>query len=96
LFVWDLCCQTAKLVERLIDLAVRLSALRQVQFNRRARQTAVGPPRNRCHYFQITIELRHRRQQRSRLMRSLRLQKQLWLIQKPIANCSCRSAPCGI
>jgi hypothetical protein len=94
--MWDLCCQTAKLVERLMDLAVRLSALRQVQFHRQARQTAVGPPRNRCHYFQITMEFRHRRQLRSRLMLPLRLQKQLRLIQKPIANCSCRSAPCGI
>lgn len=79
-----------------MDLAVRLSTLRQVQLYRRARQTAVGPPRNRCHYFQITIEFRHRRQQRSRLMRPLRLQKQLRLIQKSVPNRRCRSAPCGI
>ena len=94
--MWDLCCQTAKLVERLMDLAVRLGALRHVQLHRQARQTAVGPPRNRCHYFQITIQFRHRRQQRCRLMLPLRLQKQLRLIQKPIANCSCRCAPGGI
>jgi hypothetical protein len=55
--MWDLRCQTAKLIER------------------QARQTAVSPPRNRRHYFQITIELRHRRQGRSRLMLPLRLQK---------------------
>jgi len=94
--MWDLCRQTAKLIERLMDLAVRRSALRHVQLHRQARQTAVGPPRNRRHHFQITIQLRHRRQQRSRLMPPLRLQKQLRLIQKPIANCSCGSAPCGI
>ena len=79
-----------------MDLAVRLSTLRQVQLYRRARQTAVGPPRNRCHYFQITIEFRHRRQQRSRLMRPLRLQKQLRLIQKPLTNRSARCPPGGV
>ena len=78
--MWDLGRQTAEFIERLMDLALRRSALRQVQLHRQARQTAVGPPRHRCHYFQITIELRHRRQQRSRLMLPLRLQKQLRLI----------------
>ena len=83
--MWDLRCQTAKLIERLMDPAVRLSALRHVQFHRQARQTAVSPPRNRRHYFQITIELRHRRQGRIHCMLPLRLQKQLRLIQKPLA-----------
>jgi hypothetical protein len=94
--MWDLGRKTAQFFKRLIDLAVRLGALRQVQFHRQARQTAVGPPRKRCHYFQITMELLHRRQGRSRLMLPLRLQKQLRLIQKPIANCRCSCPPGGI
>jgi hypothetical protein len=76
---------------RLLDLALRLGALRHVQLNGQTRQTAVGPPRHRYDYFQISIELRHHRQARSRLMLPLRLQKQLRLLQKPLANrcCSC-------
>jgi hypothetical protein len=94
--VWDLGRKTAQFFKRPIDLAVRLCALRQVQLQRQTRQTAVGPPRQRRHYFQILIELLHRRQGRSGLMLPLRLQKQLWLIQKPLANCRRRSAPGGI
>jgi hypothetical protein len=94
--VWDLCRQTAKLVERLMDLAVRLNTLRQVQLYRRARQTAVGAPRNRYHYFQIATQFHHGRQGRIHCMLPLRLQKQLRLIQKSVANRRCRSSPCGI
>jgi len=94
--MWDLRCQTAKLIERLMDPAVRLSALRHVQFHRQARQTAVSPPRNRRHYFQITIEFHHGRRGRFHCMLALRLQKQLRFIQKPLTNRSCRSSPGGI
>jgi hypothetical protein len=94
LFVWDLGGQAAKFIDRPLDLVVRLSALRHVQFHRQARQAAVSPPRNRRHYFQITIELRHRRQGRIHCMLPLRLQKQLRLIQKPLANRR-RSRPPG-
>ncbi len=94
--MWDLCGQTAKLIQHPMDLAVRLSALRHIQFHRDAGQMAVGPPRNRNDYLQITIEFRHRRQARSRLMLALRLQKQLRLIQKPIANRSSCTPPGGI
>jgi hypothetical protein len=45
----DLCGQTAKLIQRPMDLDVRLSALEHIQFHRGARQTAVSPPRNRYH-----------------------------------------------
>jgi hypothetical protein len=91
--MWDLRGQTAKLTERLMDPVVRLSALRLVQFHRDARQTAIGPPRNRHHDLQIPIEFHHRRRGRIRLLLSLRLQKQLRLIQKPLANRRCCSAP---
>jgi hypothetical protein len=86
LLVWDLGCQTPQFFQRLMDLAVRLGALREVQFQRGARQTAVGPPRNRHHRLQITIQLHHGRRGRSNLTLPLRLQKQLRLIQKPVAN----------
>jgi hypothetical protein len=59
--VWDLGRKMAQFFQRPIDLAVRLGALRRVQFHRQTRQTAVGPPRQRCHYFQIAMELLHRR-----------------------------------
>jgi len=36
LFVWDLGRKTAQFFKRPIDLAVRLSALRHVQFHRQA------------------------------------------------------------
>jgi hypothetical protein len=91
--VWDLGCKTAQFCKREMDLAVRLSALRYVQFHRGTGQTAVGPPRNRYDYFQITTQFHHHRRWRIRLALPLRLQKQLRLIQKPIANCSCCSSP---
>jgi hypothetical protein len=47
--MWDLRGHTAKLIDRPLDLVVRLGALRLVQFHRRAAETAIGPPRNRCH-----------------------------------------------
>jgi hypothetical protein len=96
LFVWDLGRKTAKLIDRSMDLAVRLSALRRIQFHRGARQTPVGAPRNRYHYFQITTQFHHGRRGRIHCMFALRLQKQLRLIQKPLTNCSCRSSPGGI
>ena len=91
--MWDLCRQTAKLIEYPMDLAVRLSALRHIQFHRDAGQTPVGTPCNRHHDLKIPIQFRHRRQARSRLMLPLRLQKQLRLIQKPLANRSCCTPP---
>jgi hypothetical protein len=91
--MWDLGRQTAKLIERRMDLAVRRSALRRIQFHRGTGQTPVGTARNRRHYFQITMEFRHRRQERVHCMLPLRLQKQLRLIQKPLTNRSCRSSP---
>jgi hypothetical protein len=59
--VWDLGGQTAKIIDHLLDLAVRLGALRMVQFHRRAAQTSIGPPRNRYHHFQITVQFNHDR-----------------------------------
>jgi hypothetical protein len=59
--LWDLGGQTAKIIDRLLDLAVRLDALRLVQLHRRAAETPVGAPRNRYHYFQITVEFHHGR-----------------------------------
>jgi hypothetical protein len=94
--VWDLRGQTAKLIDCSMDLAVRLSALRQVQFQRGARQTPVGAPRNRCHHFQITTQFHHGRRVRIHCMFALCLQKQLWLIQKALTNRSCRSSPGGM
>jgi hypothetical protein len=94
--MWDLCPQTAKCIKRPMDLGVRLSALRHVQLNCQTRQTAVSPPRNCHHHFQITIQFIHRRQASSRLMLPLRLQKQLRLIQKPLANRRCSCSPGGI
>jgi hypothetical protein len=91
--VWDLRGQTAKLIDCPMDLADRLSALRRIQFHRGAGQTPVGPPRNRHHHFQITIEFHHRRRGRFPCMLPLRLQKQLRLIQKPVANGPVRSSP---
>ena len=94
--MWDLRPQTDKLIDRPLDLAMRLSTLRHIKFHRGARQTPVGAPRNRYHYFQITIEFHHGRRGRICCTLPLRLQKQLWLIQKPLANRSCRSPPGGI
>jgi hypothetical protein len=79
----DLRGQTAKLIQHPMDLAVRLSALRRIQFHRDAGQTPVGTPCNRHHDFKIPIEFRHRRQGRICLALPLRLQEQLRLIQKP-------------
>jgi len=94
--VWDLRGQTAKLIDCSLDLAMRLSALRRIQFHRGARQTPVGAPRNRCHHVQITIQFHHGRRGRIYCMFALCLQKQLRLIQKALANRSCRSSPGGI
>jgi hypothetical protein len=91
--VWDLCGQTAKLIDRPLDLAVRLSALRLVQVHRRAGETPVGAPRSRHHDIQIAIEFHHGRRGRFRRMLPLRLQKQLRLIQKPLANRRCCAPP---
>jgi len=94
--VWDLCGQAAKLIDCSMDLAMRLSALRRIQFQRGTRQTPVGAPRNRCHHFQITIQFHHGRRGRIHCMFALRLQKQLRLIQKPLANRGCCAPPSGI
>ena len=59
--MWDLCGQTAKIIDRSLDLAVHFSALRLIQLHRRAGQATVGPPRYRYHYFQITIQFHHGR-----------------------------------
>ena len=92
----DLCRQTDTLIERPTDLAVRLSALRHIQFHRDAGQTPVGTPRNRHHDFKIPIEFRHRRQGRICLALPLRLQEQLRLIQKPLTNRGSCTPPGGI
>ena len=94
--MWDLCGQTAKLIDRPLDLVVRLSALRLVQFHRRAGETPVGPPSNRHHDIQIAIDFHHGRRGRIHCMFALRLQKQLRLIQKPLANRGCCAPPGGI
>jgi hypothetical protein len=94
--VWDLGRETAQFLKRPIDLAVRLSALRDIQFHRGARQTPAGAPRNRYHYFQITTQFHHGRRGRIHCMLALRLQKQLRLIQKPLANRRGCGTPCGI
>jgi hypothetical protein len=91
--VWDLRGQTAKLIDCPMDLAMRLSALRRIQFHRGAGQTPVGPPRNRCHHVQIASQLLHGRRRRFPCMLPVRLQKQLRLIQKPVANGPVRSSP---
>lgn len=94
--MWDLGRKTAQFFKRPIDLAVRLGALRHIQFHRRARQTAVGSARNRNHYFQIAAQFRHGWRCRIYCMLALRLQKQLGLIQKPLANRRSGRAPSGI
>jgi hypothetical protein len=94
--VWDLRGQTAELIDCPMDLAVRLSALRRIQFHRGARQTTVGAPRNRCHHVQITTQFHHGRRGRTHSMFALRLQKQLRLIQKPFTHRNSRSSPGGI
>ena len=94
--MWDLCGQTAKLIDCPLDLVVRLSALRLVQFHRRAGETPTGPPSNRHHDIQIAIDFHHGRRGRFRRMLPLRLQKQLRLIQKPLANRGCCAPPGGI
>jgi hypothetical protein len=50
----DLRRQPAQLVQRQMDLLVRLDALRPVQFHRRARQTTIGSTRYRYHHFKIS------------------------------------------
>jgi hypothetical protein len=94
--VWDLSGQTAKLIDCSLDLAMRLSALRRIQFHRGGRQTPVGASRNRCHHVQITIQFHHGRQGRIHCMFALCLQKQLRFIQKPVTNRSRRSSPDGV
>ena len=92
----DLCRQTAKLIQHPMDLAVRRSALRHIQFHRDAGQTTVGAPCNRHHDFKIPIKFRHRRQGRICRALPLRLQEQLRLIQKPLTNRGSCTAPGGI
>lgn len=94
--MWDLGRKTAQFFKRPIDLAVRLSALHHIQFHRGARQTPVGAPRNRYHYFQITTQFHHGRRGRIHCTLALRLQKQLRLIQKPLTNRSGCGTPGGI
>jgi hypothetical protein len=96
LWVWDLRCQTAQLIERPMDLAVYLHALRSVQLQRGAHQTAIGSPRHRDHYLQSPVQFLDRRHGWSRLLLSLCLQKQLWLIQKPVTDRPCCASPGGI
>ena len=91
--VWDLCGQAAKIIDRPLDLAVHFNALRLVQFHRRAAETPIGPPRNRYHYCQITIQFHHGRRGWFHCLLPLRLQKQLRLIQKPLANRRCSASP---
>ena len=94
--VRDLCGQTAKIIDRLLDLAVRLGALQLVQLHRRATETPIGAPRNRYHYCQITIQFHQGWRGRLHCMLPLCLQKQLRLIQKPFTHRSCCSSPGGI
>ena len=92
----DLGGQTAKIIDRPLDLVVHRGALRLVQLNRRAGETTIGPPRNRYHYCQITIQFHQGWRGRLRCLLPLCLQKQLRLIQKPLANRRCRTSPGGI
>jgi hypothetical protein len=96
LWVWELSRKTAQLIDRLMDLAVRLGTLRSIQFHRGARQTAIGPPCNRYDDFQIATQFHHRRRGRIRCMLPLRLQKQLRLVQQTLANRRGGRAPGGI
>jgi hypothetical protein len=73
--VWDLRCQTAQLIDSSLDLAVHLRALRSVQFQRGAHQTAIGPPHRRHHNLQIPTQFFHPRQGWSGLRLALRFQK---------------------
>jgi hypothetical protein len=57
-----------------------------MQFHLGARQTAVGALRNRYHYFQIADQFHHGRRGRIHGMLALRLQEQLRLSQKSLAN----------
>jgi len=84
--VWDIGRKTAQFFKRPMDLAMLLSALRHIKFHRGARQTPIGAPRNRCHYFQIATQFHHGRRGRIHGMLPLRLQKQLRLIQKPLTH----------
>jgi hypothetical protein len=59
--VRDLRGQAAKIIDRLLDLAVRLGTLLCVQLHRGAGEAPIGAPRNRYHYFQITIQFHHGR-----------------------------------
>jgi len=79
-----------------MDLRVDLDALRSVQLQRGAHQTAIGSPRHRDHNLQIPTQLLHSRQRGSGLLLSLRLQKQLRLIQKPVTNRPGCASPGGI
>jgi len=92
----DLDRQPAQLFQRQLDLVLRLCALGHIQLDRDARQPAVGPPRDGNHHVQITRQLHHRWSARSLLPLPLCLQKQLRLIQEPVANCGCSSPPGGI
>jgi hypothetical protein len=92
----DLDRQPAQLFQRQLDLVLRLGALGHIQLDRDARQPAVGPPCEGNHHVQITRQLHHRWIARSFLPLPLCLQKQLRLLQEPVANCGCSSPPGGI
>jgi hypothetical protein len=92
----DLDRQSAQLFQRQLDLVLRRSALSHIQLDRDARQPAVGPPRDGNHHVQITQQLHHRWIARCLLPLPLCLQKQLRLIQEPVANRGCSSSPGGI
>jgi hypothetical protein len=59
--LWDLRGQSAKLIDCLMDLALRLSALPCVQLNGAAGQATSGSTRNRDDHFQIAIDRFHGR-----------------------------------
>ena len=73
LLLWELGGQPAQLIDRLIDLVVRLGALRRVQLHRGVTQTAVGAAEHRSHHLQIARQLHHRRRCRTLLALPLRL-----------------------
>jgi len=75
---------------------VHLDALRRVQLYRGTQQSAIGPPRNRYDDFQIATDFHHGWRGRLRRLLPLGLQKQLRLIQKPLANRRGCSPPGGV
>jgi hypothetical protein len=82
----DLVRQPVQLFERKTDLGLRLGALRKIQFNGGATQTAISAPHHRNHHLQIPRQLHHRRRCRTLLALPLRLQEQLRLGQQTLAH----------